>query len=125
MFENMFIPDGPVANATVSGAGIRCSLISQEDYDCSTILGVNITIMCAVIDANPPATLRATIPKQNNAQVDTEENRLQITINDLTMENLGVYQCIASNRVGRFIVSHFVYIQISLLSKCGSLCRRS
>lgn len=103
------ISDGPDVNVTVTGTGTSCNP-NSENFFCTTTLGVDVTIMCTVF-ANPAATLRVVAAEQDNVQVMNDgSSQARITVDSLTMENLGIYQCIANNNM----TEQAIDIQLSL-----------
>ena len=130
-FMFMFVvSDGPEIIPEVSGATTNCAPNSL-DQDCTTTLGVDVTITCRV-SANPPATLKVIVVEESSTQVISDgSTEAEITVDNLALDHLGIYQCIANNTVVGNEAQTIINIGLSLFGMCMtvylcvkfSLCR--
>lgn len=85
--------DGPVFD--VASRKARCVWIGVRSVVCFVKLNTRVTIDC-LIDSFPEAVAEiGDLPESRNVQVDGT----RITINGVTMDNIGTQECLASNIV--------------------------
>ena len=111
------VSDGPEIIPEIAGAGTYC-IPDSLDLDCTTTLGVDVTITCSV-SANPPATLKVIVVEESSTQVVSDgSTEAEITVDNLALDHLGNYQCIANNTVVGYEVQTIINIGLSLFGMC-------
>lgn len=74
-------------------------VFKEGNYDKEVTTGANVTFECSA-EGNPPPMIRWNYISAENVWMTTRGRQTNISVIEATSTNAGVYNCVATNKVG-------------------------